>query len=125
MNILTVCNIDIPILMITIGILYRHNLYKGIDKILGLIMPIAMTFNGFSDDRTVSCYKDRNMVASANRKCSLIWSTSGITILLFTIILVMLNKSNVYNIRIKLLELECLILAFVFITIEYIFKKSF
>lgn len=125
MNILTlVCNIGIPILMIFIGILYKHNLYKGIDKILELIMPIAMTFNGFSDDKTASFPKDRNIKDLANKKCSLIWIISGICTFLFTVILLMFNKFNIYNISHKLLEFQCLILAFVFITIEYILKRS-
>lgn len=126
MNILILtCNICIPIIMIFIGILYKLNLYKKINKTLDLIIPIAMMFNGFSDDKIETFCKDTNTLAFANRKCSLIWSISGVCTLLFTIILLILNKSDVYNISVSLLELECLILVAVFINIEYILKRKF
>ncbi|WP_102400739.1 hypothetical protein [Haloimpatiens massiliensis] len=126
MNILTLtCNIGIPIIMIFIGILYKCNLYKNIDRTLNLIIPVAMIFTGFSDDKSVAYSKDTNTLALANRKFSLIWSISGICTLLLTIMFLILNKSTVYNISVILLELECLILVGVFITIEYIFKKIF
>lgn len=48
MNILiSTCNIGIPVLMIFIGILYKCNLYKKIDKTLDLIVPIAMFLLAF------------------------------------------------------------------------------
>ncbi len=119
------CNIGIPIIMIFIGVLYKCNLYKKIDKTLDLIIPIAMTFNGFSDDKIEALSKDTNTLALANRKCSLIWSISGVCTLLLTIILLILNKSAVYNISVTLLELECLILVTVFVTVEYILKRNF
>ncbi|OFI06686.1 hypothetical protein CLOACE_08410 [Clostridium acetireducens DSM 10703] len=126
MNILILtCNIGIPILMIFIGILYKLNLYKKVDKILDLFIPIAMLFSGLSDDKKVAYFKDTNSVASANRKCSLIWSISGVFTLLLTTIFLILNKSAVYNISVSLFELECLILVSIFITIEFILKKSF
>lgn len=126
MNILVLaCNIGIPTIMILIGILYKYNLYKKIDKILELIIPIAMIFNGFLDDKIEVCSKDTNTLAFVNRKCSLIWSISGACTLLLTMILIILNKSTVYNASIKLLELECLIIVAVFITIEYILKRNF
>lgn len=119
------CNIGIPIIMIFIGILYKYNLYKKIDKTLDLIMPIAMFFSGFSDEKRKAFSKDTNTLALANRKCSLIWSISGVCTLLLTIILLILNKSAVYNISVILLEIECLILVVVFITVEYILKRNF
>lgn len=126
MNILTLtCNIGIPIIMIFIGILYKCNLYKKIDKILDLIIPIAMFFNGFSEDKREDFSKDTNTLALANRKCSLIWSISGVCTLLLTITLLILNSSTVYNTSAIVLELECLILVAVFITVEYILKRDF
>ncbi|WP_097027801.1 hypothetical protein [Clostridium peptidivorans] len=126
MNILTLtCNIVIPIIMISIGILYKCNLYKKIDKTLDLIIPIAMVFTGFSDGKRENFSKDTNTFALANRKCSLIWSISGVCTLLLTIILLILYKSAVYNISVILLEIECLILVAVFITVEYILKRNF
>ncbi|WP_035290492.1 membrane protein [Clostridium sp. KNHs214] len=126
MNILTLtCNIGIPIIMIFIGILYKYTLYKNIHRTLNLIIPVAMIFTGFSDDKSVAYPKDTSTLALANRKCSLIWSISGACTLLLTIIFLILNKSTVHNISVILLELECLILVGVFITMEYILKRNF
>ncbi|EKO1912041.1 hypothetical protein PZQ55_001073 [Clostridium botulinum] len=126
MNILiSTCNIGIPVLMIFIGILFKCNSYKKIDKTLDLIVPIAMFFTGFSErDREHLC-KNTNNLASVNRKCSLIWSISGVCTLLLTIISLILNKSDVYNTSVILLEPELLILVIVFITVEYILKRNF
>ncbi|MBM7868653.1 hypothetical protein JOC70_000122 [Clostridium pascui] len=84
-----------------------------------------MIFNRFSNDKRETCPKDTNTLAFVNRKCSLIWSISGVCTLLLTMIFIILNKSTVYNVSIKLLELECLIIVAVFITIEYILKRNF
>ncbi len=40
-------------------------------------------------------------------------------------ILLILNKSNIYNTSVTLLEAECLILVAVFVTVEYILKRNF
>ncbi|MGO5074561.1 hypothetical protein ACTQ4K_11560 [Clostridium sporogenes] len=126
MNILMLtCNIGIPVLMIFIGILYKCNLYKKIDKTLDLIVPIAMFFTGFSERDREHLYKNTNKLALVNRKCSLIWSISGVCTLLLTIISLILNKSNIYNTSVILLEPEFLILVIVFITVEYILKRNF
>ncbi len=75
MNLLAlIFNILIPIIMIFMGFLYKCNLYKKIDKTLDLIIPIAMIFSGFSDDKKISLSKGTSTLASANKKCSLIWS---------------------------------------------------
>ncbi|KEJ01381.1 membrane protein [Clostridium botulinum A2B7 92] len=126
MNILMlICNIAIPVLMISIGILFKCNLYKKIDKTLDLIIPIAMFFNGFSDGEREHLRKNTNKLASINRKCGLIWSISGVCTLLLTIILLILNKYNIYNTSVTLLETECLILVAVCVTVEYILKRNF
>ncbi|HGG0416388.1 TPA: hypothetical protein ACJFE8_001146 [Clostridium sporogenes] len=126
MNILMlICNIGIPVVMILIGILFKCNSYKKIDKTLDLIVPIATFFTGFSEREREHLYKNTNKLASVNRKCSLIWSISGVCTLMLTIISLILNKSDIYNTSVILLEPELLILVIVFITVEYILKRNF
>lgn len=126
MNILiSTCNIGIPVLMIFIGILYKCNLYKKIDRTLDLIVPIATFFTGFSERDREHLYKNTNNLALVNRKCSLIWSISGVCTLLLTIMSLILNKSDIHNTSVILLEPELLILVIVFITVEYILKRNF
>ncbi|NFO05557.1 hypothetical protein JW813_12525 [Clostridium botulinum] len=125
MNLLAlIFNILIPIIMIFMGFLYKCNLYKKIDKTLDLIIPIAMIFSGFSDDKKISLSKGTSTLASANKKCSLIWSISGICTLLLTIILLILNKSDIYDTSVILLEVEFFILVAIFITVEYVLKRK-
>ncbi|MBY6836755.1 hypothetical protein FDG50_15805 [Clostridium botulinum] len=125
MNLLTlICNILIPIIMIFIGFLYKCNLYKKIDKTLDLIIPMAMIFSGFSDDKKISLSKSTSTLALANKKCSLIWSISGVCTLLLTIILLILNKSDIYDTSVILLEVEFFILIAIFITVEYVLKRK-
>lgn len=126
MNIFTMtCNIGIPIIMIGIGVLYRHNSYKNINKVLDLIIPIAMLFSGFSDDKKNDFPKNTNTLISANKKCSLIWIGSGLCTLFFGIIALMVNKSDINNTSMLLLEVECLILVAIFVTVEYFLKRKF
>ncbi len=125
MNLLAlIFNILIPIIMIFMGFLYKCNLYKKIDKTLDLIIPMAMIFSGFSDDKKISLSKGTSTLASANKKCSLIWSISGICTLLLTIILLILNKSDIYDTSVILLEVEFFILVAIFITVEYVLKRK-
>ncbi|MBN1042757.1 hypothetical protein FDB42_03600 [Clostridium botulinum] len=125
MNLLTlICNILIPIIMIFIGFLYKCNLYKKIDKTLDLIIPMAMIFSGFSDDKKISLSKSTSTLALANKKCSLIWSISGVCTLLLTIILLILNNSDIYDTSVILLEVEFFILIAIFITVEYVLKRK-
>ncbi len=125
MNLLAlIFNILIPIIMIFMGFLYKCNLYKKIDKTLDLIIPIAMIFSGFSDDKKISLSKGTSTLASANKKCSLIWSISGICTLLLNIILLILNKSDIYDTSVILLEVEFFILVAIFITVEYVLKRK-
>ncbi|NSB14233.1 hypothetical protein [Clostridium beijerinckii] len=122
MNILTLtCNIGIPVIMIFLGHLYQCNLYKKIDNILDLIMPMAMLFTGFSDGKKTSFSRSSKTLALTNKKCGLIWSISGVCTLILAIIFLILNHS----ISIALLEFECLILVAVFATVEYISKRTF
>lgn len=124
-----ICNFTIPLIMIGVGILYKYRQYGKINKILDLFMPIIMVVSGINGKKNFT--KSTNLSTLANRKCSLIWNTSGIYTLLITIIVLILNKSNILNtfiisdienISIILLEIELAIMATVFITIEYILK---
>lgn len=125
MNILiSTCNIGIPVLMIFIGILYKCNLYKDRQNIR-FNCTYSNVFTGFSERDREHLYKNTNNLASVNRKCSLIWSISGVCTLLLTIISLILNKSDIYNTSVILLEPEFLILVIVFITVEYVLKRNF
>lgn len=126
MNILILtCNIVIPLIMIFIGVLYKHNSYKKIESTLDLIMPLATTFIGISHDESENFSKNKNKLDFINRKCSLIWIITGIGTLLLAIVLLMINKTSIYYVSILLLEIQCIILVSVFVTIEYILKMNF
>lgn len=128
-----ICNISVPLLIISIGLLYKYSLYKKINKILDLFMPIVMIFSGVGYDGKNDFYKNTNLLAFANRKCSLIWSISGICTLVITIIVLIVNKSNIINantfsdmsnVSVIMLEVEFAIVVAVFISIEYFLKKK-
>jgi hypothetical protein len=128
-----ICNITVPLLMISIGLLYKYSLYKKTNKILDLFMPIVMIFSGAGDDGKNDFYKNTNLLASANKKCSLIWSISGICTLVITIIVLIVNKSNIINantfsdmsnVSVIMLEVEFAIVVAVFISVEYFLKKK-
>lgn len=126
MNILILtCNIGIPLIMIFIGGLYKHNSYKKIDSTLDLIMPLATTFVGISYDEAENFSKNKNKLDLINRKCSSIWIVTGIGTLLLTIVLLLLNKTSIHYVSILLLEIQCIIFVSVFVTIEYILKMNF
>lgn len=125
MNILMLtCSIAIPVLMILIGILFKCNSYKNRQNIR-FNYTYSNVFTGFSERDREHLYKNTNNLASVNRKCSLIWSISGVCTLLLTIISLILNKSDIYNTSVILLEPELLILVIVFISVEYILKRNF
>lgn len=128
-----ICNFFVPLIMIGIGSLYKYRLYKKIDKILDLFMPIAMTVSGVGDDRKNNLSKNANILTSTNRKCSLLWNISGICTLLLTIIGLILNQSSIFNtftisdignVSIILLEVELAIMVAVFISVEYVLKRK-
>ncbi|MDR5587652.1 MULTISPECIES: hypothetical protein [Clostridium] len=124
MNIfILICNICIPLIMIWIGILYRYNSSKKINKTLDLIAPIAMLFSGISHDK--KCSNNKNILISVNKKCSLIWSISGFSTLFICLILLILNKSDINNISIILLEIECFIFVIIYLTVEHLLKTKF
>ena len=125
-------NFIIPLIMIYIGILYKYKKHKNINKILDLFVPFAMIVSGINNKNKLSINK--NALASVNRKCSLIWSISGLFTLLLTIIIIILNKasiintfviSDIENVSIILLEIELAIFVATFISVEYIIKRNF
>ncbi|MBM7836351.1 hypothetical protein [Clostridium sardiniense] len=111
--------ITIPILMILIGTLYKFNLYKRINKVSTLFVPLIMFFTGISEARNESI--DLNI--NKNKICSLIWIILGSIILILISILLLFNKNSFYNIMNSLLELECIIFAIIFVSVRYFIKK--
>lgn len=118
-------NFIIPIIMILIGILYIVNSSKNINSIWSSIVSIAMLFTGLSDDYKASESNITHTLISLNKKYGAIWIGSGLSMLIIVNVLLLLNKSEINNISGSLLELECMILVAVFITVEYVFKRKF
>lgn len=127
------CNILVPIIMIAIGSLYKRHLYKIINNIFDLFRPIAMIGSGIGDDSNRSLLKNEELVASANKKCSFIWTITGVCTLIVTSIVLLLNRANIAvdtsfsdinNVSIITLEVELAVVVAVFITVEYILKKK-
>lgn len=97
-------------------------------------MPIAMIGSGLGGKDTNDIFKDKNSLESSNKKCSLIWIVSGLVTFIITAILLIINKSNILNaktfldnsnVSIIMLEIEFAILVMVFISVEFVFNKSF
>ena len=124
MNIfILILNICIPMIMVYIGVLYKYNSINRINKVLNLFIPIAMFFSGISDDN--KCESNiSNYVSFANKKISLTWITSGIVTLIFTIIGLLINNTNINYVSILLLEVEVTILVGVFVTIQFWMKNK-
>lgn len=125
MNIfILILNICIPMIMVYIGVLYKYNSINRINKVLNLFIPIAMFFSGISDDNKRES-NISNYVSFANKKISLTWITSGIVTLIFTIIGLLINNTNINYVSILLLEVEVTILVGVFVTIQFWMKNNF
>lgn len=124
MNIfILILNICIPMIMVHIGVLYKYNSINRINKVLNLFIPIAMFFSGISDDNKRES-NISNYVSFANKKISLTWITSGIVTLIFTIIGLLINNTNINYVSILLLEVEVTILVGVFVTIQFWMKNK-
>ena len=124
MNIwLVFSTIIIPTIMIFIGVLYKHNSYKKINTILDLVIPIASTFTGVSDDKKEDYSNISNIVVTSNKKFSLIWLISGICLSLLSLFLLILNKGILYDTSITVLEIQCFVVVAVFISVEFILKR--
>jgi len=109
--------------MVYIGVLYKYNSINRINKVLNLFIPIAMFFSGISDDNKRES-NISNYVSFANKKISLTWITSGIVTLIFTIIGLLINNTNINYVSILLLEVEVTILVGVFVTIQFWMKNK-
>lgn len=129
-----ICNIVVPLIMISIGVLYNRHSNKKINKILDLFMPIAMIGSGLCGKDTNDIFKDKNSLESSNKKCSLIWIVSGLVTFIITAIVLIINKSNILNaktfldtsnVSVIMLEIEFTILVMVFISMKFVLKKSF
>ncbi len=128
------CNLLIPAIMITIGILYKYRSYKKINTILDLFIPASMIGTGLSSNETVTFSTNTNLLKSSNKKCSLIWIISGLATLIITVIVLILNKSDIItsktfldtsNVSVIMLEVELAISVVVFVTVEFILKKAY
>lgn len=121
MNIfILICNICIPLLMIIIDLMQKHNLYKSTNKLLNLIIPISMLFSGLSDDKNTTLPENLN----SYKKYGQVWTICGLLMLISSIIILLLNKSDIYSTSISIFEAECLILVIIFITIKFSINKS-
>ena len=129
-----ICNIVVPLIMISIGVLYNKHSNKKINRILDLFMPITMTCSGLDSKDINDTFKDKNSLKSSNKKCGLIWFVSGLVTLIITATVLIINKSNILNattfldtsnVSVIMLEIEFAIVVMVFISMKFIFKKSF
>ena len=128
------CNIIIPVIMIYIGVLYNKHSNKKINKILDLFVPITMIGSGLGGGANSDIFKDKNSLESSNKKCSLIWLVSGLVTFIITATVLIINKSNILNattfldtsnVSVIMLEIEFAIVVMIFISVEFVFKKSF
>lgn len=115
-----ICDVFIPIIMIAIGLLYIINSSKRIDTILDLILPIAMFISGVSDN--YKAYEEKDVRVLANKKCGVMWICGGLFMLIVTIVALVLNRTE--NASIELLEIECMLIVVIFITIECFFRRK-
>ena len=77
--------------------------------------------------------KNSDIISSVNKKCSFIWIISGISTLLLTVVIIILNSYETVddisflganNVSILLLELEFSMVVGTLISEEYILKKK-
>lgn len=127
------CNLLIPAIMITIGILYKHRSYKKINTILDLFIPASIIGSGLGSKETVTFSTNTNLLKSSNKKCSLIWIISGLATLIITVMVLILNKSDLIttktfldtsNVSVIMLEVEFAISVVIFVTVEFILNKT-
>lgn len=127
------CNLLIPVIMITIGILYKHRSYKKINTILDLFIPASIIGSGLGSKETVTFSTNTNLLKSSNKKCSLIWIISGLATLIITVMVLILNKSDLIttktfldtsNVSVIMLEVEFAISVVIFVTVEFILNKT-
>lgn len=127
------CNLLIPAIMITIGILYKYSSYKKINTIIDLFIPASIIGSGLGSKETVTFSTNTNLLKSSNKKCSLIWIISGLATLIITVMVLILNKSDLIttktfldtsNVSVIMLEVEFAISVVIFVTVDFILKKT-
>lgn len=132
--IILLCNIIVPVIMIYIGVLYKKHSSKKINIILDLFMPITMIGSGLGSAYNSDFFKDKNSLEYSNKKCGLIWFISGLVTFIITAIVLIINKVDILNatsfldtnnVSVIMLEVEFAIVVMVFISVEFILKKSF
>lgn len=128
------CNIIVPIIMICIGVLYNRYSNKTINRILDLFMPIAVIGSGLSNKENNDFLNGINTIKSSNKKCGMIWFISGLVTFIITIIVLIINKSDILNatnfldtdnVSVIMLEIEFAIVVMIFISTKFILKKTF
>lgn len=128
------CNIIVPVIMICIGVLYNRHSNKKINRILDLFMPIAVMGSGLSNESNNDFLNGINPLESSNKKCGMIWFISGLVTFIITIIVLIINKSDILNatsfldtnnVSVIMLEVEFAIAVMIFISVEFILKKDF
>ena len=129
-----ICNIVVPLIMISIGGLYKRHSNEKINKILDLFIPITMIGSGLSRVENSDFFKSKNLLEYCNKKCSIIWIISGLVTFIITNIVLIINKSAILNatsfldtnnVSVIMLEVEFAIVVMVFISVEFLFKKAF
>ena len=128
------CNIIVPVIMICIGRLYNRHSNKKINKILDLFMPISVISSGLGNAGNSDFFSGKNSLESSNKKCGMIWFISGLVTFIITIIVLMINKSDILsatsfldnnNVSVIMLEVEFAIAVMIFISTKFIFNKAF
>ena len=128
------CNIIVPVIMIWIGVLYNRHSNKKINKILDLFIPIAIIGSGIGNEGNSSFFKDIDLLKASNKRCGMVWFISGLFTFIITTIVLILNKSNILNatsfldtsnVSVIMLEVEFAIIVMIFISVEFILKKTY
>lgn len=93
-----------------------------------------MLGSGLGSKDNSDIFKDKNSLESSNKKCGLIWFVSGLVTFIITATVLVINKSNILNattfldtsnVSVIMLEIEFAIVVMIFISVEFVFKKSF
>lgn len=116
---------SIPIIMVTIGLLYKLNYTKEINNIFIFLKYLFMIYLGIYPNKNKSLFQENKLCANSNRKYFFIWTFSGLTILIINFLLIILNLDVLQNIDDTLLVTNILISLFLFFIFEIGFKKFF
>lgn len=108
-------NFFIPILMIGIGFILKIGSHKKERKILSVFIPFIMFFAGINKEDD-DIFLDKGF--------SFIWIVSGILLLSFIMVLLIIYRKNIWIIIYSIFELECLIFCIDFVISNYFYKKK-